>query len=801
MPPSRFLDVRRLGPCLLILVLAWLGWDTARRAGHLLRLSADYGVTVDAPAIDPYSPTGYMDGRRSLLLPVGAADGAHWVMQTQAQVARGDLRVRHVDYDHAPTGRDVHWASLLRWWLAGLAAVDAVVTGQPIGAALERAALWSGPVMLAIALPLLFLLVRRTVSPAAAALVPVAVMAYHPFAIDFLAGRADHHGLANLAALAAVLGFALGDRLRQPSWYQVSAVAAGLGVGLSAVTLVPILIGLGLGLLASGVAFRRAPVVPPWLESPQQVRRWARTGALVCLAAYGIETLPGPFPLRLEVNHPWYALAWWGAGEGLAFLLSSLRSLPSTHAQKLRAAAGMLVLVSLPVTLALTQADTYKVADAFLLALHREHIAEFQPLLRVAGTQGLSLGLLGLVLPLATWLMPLALLRRSGVAADQRASLVLLAGPAILTVLLGWVQVRWLGLAFATGLPLLLVGGTALPNHRRPWVSLALVALLLPGLAAAVQRTLHADDVAVEDLRRLAERDLAHWLRLRAGSAPVVVAAPPGLTTRLIYHGSLRGLGTLYWENDDGLRRLADFYAARSDDEAWQIARDTGLTHVVFASWDVFEIPLIHLRRGEAGRTTLPDDAFLVRLLQAPVPPPWLQALPFPLPQHPALQGAELRVWQVVAPVSPARAANAAVRAALENGRADLAAKLAPQLAAHAPEIAGLLGQATLAATARDERAFVPVLRALQSKLDQAGTLSLGERLQLVSVLALGREFETAREHLRLALAASTDADVRRLSMGQLADLLSLCDALAPYDLRPDLRELTRTLLPPARRR
>lgn len=807
MPAARLTPANRLGIGLLVLALAWLAWDTAIRAGQALALSADYGVTVDAPPADPSSETGYADGRRSLLLPSGAADGAHWAMQTQSQLARGDLRVRFVDYDNAPHGREVHWASPLRAWLAALAGIDRALGARPLGVAVERAALWSGPLMLALALPLLFLWTRRALSPAAAALFPLMAIAFHPFAIDFLAGRADHHGLANLAALTCVLAFAVGDLKPSSASHRLSAVAAGIGLWISAVTLVPVLIGLGLGVVAAAYAFRRSPDAPPSLADPDRLRTWAAAGALVSFGAYLLETVPGPFPLRLEVNHPWYALAWWGAGETLAFVVARLRGLSLPRAMAVRAAIGAAALVSLPAAVLLTRAGTYTVADPFLLALHNEHIAEFQSLLRIAGTQGLTLAVAGLVLPLLAWTAPLLLLGRRELPAGRRAALAVVCLPGLIATLLGLLQVRWLGLAFATGAPAVLVAWhlafdlpAGLSRRIRMVATAALAVLFLPGLLAAVQRTVAAGETTAEDIRHLAERDLAHWLRLRAGGETVTLAAPPGLTTRLLYHGSHRGLGTLYWENAEGLKRLARFYAAETPEEAHSLATEAGLTHIVFVSWDAFEVPLIRLHRGLPQAQDLPADSFFVQLLSAPVPPSWLRPLPFALPDHPALRGSDVRVWEVVPPMdSPGAAAAAAIQAYLESGRADLAARLAPTVEAH-NDLPSLLARATLAAVARDEGRFRAALQRILPRLGEAPRLALGQRLQLVSLLALAQQYAPAGAQLTDALRAADASAIRSLTTGQLGDLLSLTDALAPGALAPESRELATKLLPPSRR-
>jgi hypothetical protein len=113
----------RLWMFALAAALAYLTWDTATRIRHVDEISSLYGVTVDAPAIDAASPTGYSLGRRSAFFPGGGLDSLHWVMQTQAMFATGTWRIHEIAYDNAPHGRAVHWASPFRWWKIGRAHV------------------------------------------------------------------------------------------------------------------------------------------------------------------------------------------------------------------------------------------------------------------------------------------------------------------------------------------------------------------------------------------------------------------------------------------------------------------------------------------------------------------------------------------------------------------------------------------------------------------------------------------------------------------------------------------------------
>ena len=55
-----------------------------------------------------------------------------WIALTQQMFARGEGRVRHVDSDNAPFGREVNATSPYRWWLGFVAWVDHSVFSRPI---------------------------------------------------------------------------------------------------------------------------------------------------------------------------------------------------------------------------------------------------------------------------------------------------------------------------------------------------------------------------------------------------------------------------------------------------------------------------------------------------------------------------------------------------------------------------------------------------------------------------------------------------------------------------------------------
>lgn len=793
----------------LAAVTGFVLWDATVRARHVLAVTASYGVTVDNPAPAAASPTGYADGRRSLVMPLGAADTAHWIMQTQAMIATGEWRIRRVDYDNAPDGREVHWAAPFHWWLAGLAWIDHGLSGRPLGQSVERAVIYSGPLMLGLLLAGLVPFLWRRFSMLAAALVAPGLVAVYPFYLDFAAGYADHHGLVNICGLLTVLGLAAGTGEATAAgarrWFVFSGLAGGAGLWISAATQAPVLLGVGLGVLAAGWIARGAAVRPAWLDEPGLFRTWGLAGGGVSLAAWLVEYFPHHLGLRLEVNHPLYAAAWIGGGEVLRVALLALRDGPRALSGRDRVAggAGLSLVALLPVIIALTAAQTFLVADSFLWRLHSQYIAEFQGLDRILA-RGFNWVLAALWLPMLLLAPALGRMLRRGTAPAERAALALVLAPALLAWLMGWNQVRWLSLAFALTVPVVAVFFRADEAGRTRNVFLGWLAagLLLfgPGLVKGVQRTLAAPEFTTEDIRSLAERDVAHWLRLRGGAGRVVVAATPSVTNKLVYHGGVTGVDTLYWENLAGLKRAAEFFAAPTPEAAREIAGRLGITHVVFLSWGAFESTLVRLQRGLPEAAPLPADTLAAGLLGSPVPPAWLRAVPFKLPKHPALAGEQVRIWEVTPEQPPGAAAARAANYYLELGLLDQAEELAATLVRFEDELPPMVMLAAIASRDNDREGFAAVFGRVLANLSQAPALALDEHIHLVVVLTVGRRPDLAQEQLRSAVGKVDDRSLRQLSLGTLTDLLALSDGLKVALPTPELQRLAESLLPPDRK-
>jgi hypothetical protein len=803
--------------------------DTVVRVRHIERLSGRYGVMVDPPAIDPASPTGYALGRRSMFYPEGGLDTLHWVMQTQAMFATGTWRIRRVDYDNAPAGREVHWAAPFHWWLALLAGSEHRLTGEPVGLAVERAALYADPVLLGLVLLALVSLAARRFGSTAATFMAVGMVAGFPFYLFFMPAYADHHGLAETCALMTVLFLVAGggawvrtgdagaggadfsgwlpERRAARRWFAASAVAGGIGLWISAASQVPVLMGVGAGALGAGWLARRPATPPSWRFEPTLWRWWGLVGGATSFAAYLLEYFPSHLGFRLEVNHPLYAVAWLGAGELLcritrAFTAGGPVFRPN---EKLGWALAAVAVALLPGVILCTKRATFIVADPFVWRLHVQAISEFESMASFLGGKPFGLGLLASCLPALLVVPAGGLACWRGVPRPGRALLVLALVPALLFLAMTGAQVRWWGIAYALLFAVLAVAFALLERPgagrtaARAW-RLGCALAFLPGAVQAVRAIGRGGEITRDDLHALAERDLAQWLRLRVGVDPAVVVSSPATTTTLIYYGGLRGLDTLYWENRAGLEHAAAIFAAPSPDQAYVLIRRYGVTHLVLVSWNLFTEDYVRLYLGLARGAPLPANAFIRGLLRGQGLPPWLRLLPYQLPDNPALKGETVLVFEVTPPQEPGAMAVHMTDYLVESDRMELAARMEPVLAGFPQSLPALAMLAYVQGKSGETGAFVATVDRILASRPAPRNLPLEDRIRLATVLAAGGRADFARDQLQQILADLDERGLRRLTTGTLRDLLNLADRLGLPIPEPRLRRLAIELLPPCLR-
>lgn len=586
--------------------------------------------------------------------PGFAADAQTWVRHALSLLEGDQIRLRWTEIDNAPQGREVHWNSAWAWAIAGAGKLDHWFTGRPLPLAVERATLWLPGVTLFVVIVLVSGWTARRVGLLGGVLVAVAMGGHNRFYEGFFPAYVDHHGLIAASVFVLVLGVVL----MGVGWWRpagapdtplpdspalvrraavVSALGGAFGMWVGAASVIPTIAFIGVAAaLVIGGAGRRAAAQGLKFE-PDAWRLWGRVGAGASLGFYLLEYFPQHVGVRLEVNHPFYAMAWWGAGELLAELSAWwLGGCRPGLLRWPRLALGAALATVAPLTIVLFKAQVFTVADPFLAALHNQHIQEFLPLHKTLARLGPRPFIdVAIIENIPLLLAVLALL------VSRRRSLILLFCTAVcgLALALSFWQSRWLLNTTGPFIVLSLVLAVVYIRDARPalrWSVVLVAATLLYGVNS-VRRILMAREDVVElrispsDAYAPLFRDIARALRATQPTGEIVLVGSPNSSTGIGYYGRFKTLGTLYWENNAGLKAAGNILAARSVEEAKGLIRQHGVTHLAILSEENFIGPYFKLLNP-----TLPDEevkkTFGHLLLVDKVVPTWLQAIPYRVP-------------------------------------------------------------------------------------------------------------------------------------------------------------------------
>lgn len=736
-----------------------------------------------------------------LIVPEHDNASFEWLDQTRQMFARGEWRVRSVDYENAPFGREVLAPSPYRWWLGLVAGCDHALSGRPAGPSLERAALLADPLvhMLFLAATTLFVAWRFGAFPAA--LVSVSVVSLFPLAGDFIPGAPDDHGLAQALALWSVLPLVAGmvalhsaavdSGAKARRWFIIGGAAGAAGMWVSAATLIPVLAGVGLGALAAAWVSRgNAPRVAPW-------RDWALAGAMASLAACLVEYFPAHLAdWELRFIHPLYGIAWLGGGVALARAAAWIQGAgagrrPRDIAVLFLAAAAV---AAVPLALWRTHSLGFLAVDLPALRLVRlpgSPVAANS--MEWIGRDGLTPMAVATLLPLVLVLPAIWILVRREGGAGARAPIAVALGPVVVALCFACRQLSW-WIGFDALLLALLAAAAAPVPRRFGWAWAALAALaLLPGAFLLFPREGWAGKNALDQAQvsGLIERDLARWLSEHAGAAGALVLAPPDETISMHYYGGVRGLATLGWENRDGLGAAIRMVSAATPEEAQGLMERRGVTHIVIPQWDPY---LDVFARMGSGRL---EGSFIDRLHRWELPP-WLRPVPYVLPAAGGLEGQSVAVLEVVDEQDPAVAAGRLAEYFVEMDQLDLAASAAQALRRFPADPGALAARAQVENARGDMDGFARTVELLLPRISGRAerTLPWDRRVSMAVVLALGQHMDLARAQVGRCLAEVDEGKLRSLSAESLYHLEVLGKIAGVGIADPRLRALALDLLP-----
>lgn len=798
-------------PGLALALVTWVNVLRVRQVVHVTSLGEASAVVLSSdPATDP--------GRNRLIVPEHNNDSYHWMLQTQRMLARHEARIRHIDYENAPFGRETHEASPYRWWLGAVAWADHQLNGTPPARAVERAALVADPLMQLLLILWVSLFAGWRFGGGAAAGSSVLLAAFFPFSVEYLAGAPDDHGLDQAILVAGglplVLGFhaamraagnAVGACRAARRWFFLAGLAGGCGMWVSVAAEVPVMLGVAVGAVAAAWILR--PATPGETVSGPgagEWRAWALGGALATGVGYLAEFAPGHLgSWEMRAVHPLYALAWIGVGECVARAVAWVQ-----QRQAPRSVSSLLALGFSALAIAAPLVAMWKHHESGFLATE---VSSFQ-LAKSTGNAGalnlwawlVQYGLNGaaaatllavlLVIP-AVWL----LLRRTATGA-ARAAIAAVLVPVIVAVFHGCWQLSWWSRVDAL-LAVLLVAviaasaGEATRLRRYAWIGAFLPAAIFGVVQLASAAGSRTNALGERDLYSLIERDLADVLATRASPRRAIVLAPPDQTTAFAFYAGIGGLGTLSWENPDGLAVGVRILSASTVEEAKELVDRRGVTHFILPSWDAFMDEYARMGMGQLETT------FLERLRFWKLPP-WLRPIPYQLPQIPGFEGQSVTVLEVVEEQDDAPALSRIAEYFVEMDQPELMANAGQSMRRFPADLGAVVARGQVELARGDSAALARTVAQIKPRLSSGGdrTMLWDRRVSLAVLLARAKLPDLAREQAKRCVAEATEERLRFLTPGSLYQLMVLRKTYGLEFKDPKLRDLALSLLSPEAR-
>lgn len=619
---------------------------------------------LQADLIEKYLGTAGQLGLRGVpantplkqIYPAFAADAHMWIRHALSLIEDGGMQLRFTMIDNAPHGREVHWNSAWAWGIAGAGWIHHLFTGLPIAAAVERATLWFNPLVMFGFVVLFSSWATRYAGAIVGAVVAIAMGSHDRIYEGFFPGYVDHHGLLTLA----VFGLVLGAAFMGGGWWQeaspdqtrvlpgssaaarngavFSALSGAFGLWVSAASTIPPIALVGFAGALTILTQGRSAQQNGSVFDPQAWRLWGRVGATASMVLYLFEYFPRHLSFRLDPNHPLHALAWLGGAELIAQLGERWLGPRESRLASLGKLVWPIVAVcAAPAVIIIGGTKVFSVFDQFMWRLHNDYIQEFLPMwrtLRMFDNTGRFQVLVYANLPLFAAIATLSYRRRENPIVLWFATYV-----AALLTIMAWSQSRWLLNVTGPMITLVVVLLACWTARLRPllrWViAIAMVgALFVPSAVwryLGSRSDLAARRVSPKDAIGALNRDIAAALRDTQKQGEIVVLTSPNSSVGIGYYGRFKTLGTLYWENSDGLKSAAAIYSARSEQEAATLIRAHGVTHIAIITEENF-IEQYHRLLYPNASAEERRRCFGNRLLLDKTVPQWLQMIPYKVP-------------------------------------------------------------------------------------------------------------------------------------------------------------------------
>jgi hypothetical protein len=115
-----------------------------------------------------------------------------------------------------------------------------------------------------------------------------------------------------------------------------------------------------------------------------------------------------------------------------------------------------------------------------------------------------------------------------------------------------------------------------------------------------------------------------------AQGRPITMLSSPNSSCLLSTFGGFKTIGTLYWENVDGLKSAAHALNAQSHDEALALLQKHGVTHVSLMTWENFIGPYFQIIHPKPIPGKSLENSWGQRALFNKEFPQWARPIPYP---------------------------------------------------------------------------------------------------------------------------------------------------------------------------
>jgi len=795
---------------LLFAALAFLWLATGRRIDRVNAITDSSTWSVDAPKRDAESPTGFEKGQRKLIVPGHHNPSFWWIMEAQQSVEQGRLRLRHIDYDAQPDGRDIHRTAPYRWWLIAVGWLHWAFNVEPLGYAIERGALIADPILLALMLIVGAAYSARCIGSFAAIGFVVGGISLFPLAANFQPGAPDPHSLAWVFALGSILpllaasrqgGIGRGRRIH----FVVAGVFGGLGLWNNAPTQAPLLLATFLG--AMGYEFIHSRGTREQPAEALNWRAWSLAGLLTTLGASIFEFAPAHFSWSLDSVNPIHAAAWWGFGEALlAAGIGSREGLRGFDLRSLALLVGAgLAIASWPVVGMVSGSGALLAPDFSALELANHPSGGIAPSVGVwLGRPGGVGAKWATLLPCVLLVFLLARVFLGRIGREERGRLVLVLCVMSFAAVLACLQLRWWNL-FDTlalaGLTVLLAEAEA-GSARARIGTLGAVLLLLPGLFVGFPPTIggkEVNDLSRLETQALIARDFSYWLAKRGGSEPSVLFSTPVFSSAAAFYGGFDVVVSSDDENKTGNLTAVRIASANTAQEASILLNSRRITHVALPLWDPAMDGLVRIGMNLPADQPLPESAFSVALRWWDIPL-WMRPMDYLIPNEPRFDGFELRALVLQAEQEPDLGLSRLTDFFVERGQLREAQSLRETLKNYPRSVVALGAIANVDFAVSDRVRLKDSLETLIPYLSRrfARNLPSDRRISLAALFVQTNHVDLAREQMTACFEGLDVNSLRTMTPGAVVNLVAMSRSLdIPF---PDkgLEMTAMELIPPS---